>query len=392
MQSSKACRPDAIRKVVSMTDTQSYRDAVDTIKQAILEAQSIAARNVNEVQLRLYYLIGGYVSKNTREGTWGTGAIEAISKQLKEELPGLRGFSARSLYYMRTFYEEWRDFFTTAISDDSAIAIAKLGGEQILQLQLQNLRDLSPSQFFSIGFTHHINILQSVKPLDERLFYIKEAAENHFSVETLKRAIKEDDYRHQGALPNNFLQALTLTEQAFRAVNAFKDEYLLDFLNIEELGARDKDIDERLLEQRIVHNIRDFILKFGRDFSFIGNQYRIEAFGEEQFIDLLFFNRELNCLVAIELKTGPFKTAYLGQLNGYLSLLDEFVRKPHENQSVGIVLCKDANRAFVDFVIRDYDKPLGVATYKTSKDMPENLLSALPPIEDLKNMLEGESL
>ena len=375
-----------------MTDMQSYRDAVDTIKQAILEAQSIAARNANEVQLRLYYLIGGYISKNTREGTWGTGAIEAISAQLKKELPGLRGYSARSLYYMRTFYEEWNPYFTNSNCNVSALASAEMDPHEILHLQVQNLSGQPVEGFFDIGFTQHRTILEGAKPLDERLFYIKEAAENHFSVETLKRAIREDDYHHQGALPNNFLQALTPTEQAFRAVNAFKDEYLLDFLNIEELGARDKDMDERLLEQRIVHHIRDFILKFGRDFSFIGNQYRIEAFGEEQFIDLLFFNRELNCLVAIELKTGPFKTAYLGQLNGHLSLLDEFVRKPHENQSVGIVLCKDANKAFVDFVIRDYDKPLGVATYKTSKDMPEDLLSALPPIEDLKSMLEGESL
>lgn len=373
-----------------MGELQQYHEAVETIKRAILQGQSIAARNVNEVQLRLYYLIGGYISKNTREGKWGTGAINAISEQLKKELPGLRGYSPRSLKYMRTFYEEWSD--PSCKTPNSAIAIAELQPSDFWQLQLPKVGENIADKFFAIGFTHHITILERTKNADERLFYIEEAADNHFSVETLKRAIKEDDYVHQGALPNNFLQALTPSEQAFRAVNAFKDEYLLDFLNIEELGAREKDVDEQLLEQRIVHNIRDFILKFGRDFSFIGNQYRIEAFGEEQFIDLLFFNRELNCLVAIELKTGPFKTAYLGQLNGYLSLLDGFVRKPHENPSIGIVLCKDANRAFVDFVIRDYDKPLGVATYKTSKDMSEELLEALPSIDDLKHMLESENL
>ncbi len=369
-----------------MSEITNYRDAVSTIKRAILEAQGVAARNANEVQLKLYYLIGGYISKNTRNGKWGTGAIEATSAQLKKELPGLKGFSVRSLYYMRTFYEEWGD--AAGESDNSAIAIAELSSIEFRHLQLPKFSDIASDDFCAIGFTHHITILQSVKDRDARIFYIQEAAQNHFSVETLKRAIREDDYHHQGTLPNNFLQALTSEEQAFRAVNAFKDEYLLDFINIEELGARDKDVDERLLEQRIVHNIRDFILKFGRDFAFLGNQYRIEAFGEEQFIDLLFFNRELNCLVAIELKTGPFKTSYLGQLNGYLSLLDEFVRKPHENQSVGIVLCKDANKAFVDFVIRDYDKPLGVATYKTSKDMPRDILQELPPIEELKKILE----
>ena len=169
-----------------------------------------------------------------------------------------------------------------------------------------------------------------------RLFYIREAAENRYSVQALKRAILEDDFHHKGALTNNFVEKLPASEQAFKAINMFKDEYLLDFINTEELGARDKDdVDERVLENAIVYHIRDFILKFGNGF----------AFGEEQFIDLLFFNRELNCLVAIELKTGPFKTAYLGQLNGYLSLLDGFVRKPHENPSIGILACKSRQEA-----------------------------------------------
>lgn len=120
------------------------------------------------------------------------------------------------------------------------------------------------------------------------------------------------------------------------------------------------------------------------------NQYHLEAFGEDQYIDLLFFNRELNCLVAVELKTGKFKTSYLGQLSGYLSVLDEFEKKPHENPSIGIILCKDMNKAFVDFVIRDYTKPMGVATYKTSKDMSEELKKALPDIDDLKKLLDTD--
>ncbi|WP_165246686.1 PDDEXK nuclease domain-containing protein [Adlercreutzia sp. ZJ141] len=380
-----------------MNRVLNYGDAVSVIKRAILEAQGIAARNVNEVQLKLYYLIGGFISRNTRDGKWGTGAIEAISAQLKKELPGLRGYSPTNLKNMRLFYEAWSYVFNDSQSlvDISSVATDEIKLESfpndplsIRQSQLTNCTEEFGIGFFSVSFTGHMTIINQTKDKDARIFYIQEAARNHFSVETLKRAIREDDYHHQGALPNNFLQALTSEEQAFRAVNAFKDEYLLDFINIEELGARDKDVDERLLEQRIVHNIRDFILKFGRDFAFLGNQYRIEAFGEEQFIDLLFFNRELNCLVAIELKTGPFKTSYLGQLNGYLSLLDEFVRKPNENQSVGIVLCKDANKAFVDFVIRDYDKPLGVATYKTSKDMPRDILQELPPIDELRKLLE----
>ena len=138
------------------------------------------------------------------------------------------------------------------------------------------------------------------------------------------------------------------------------------------------------MENAIVHNVKNLILAFGKDFTFVRNQYRLDAFGEDQYIDLLFFNRELNCLVAVELKTGKFKTSYLGQLQGYLSVLDGFERKSHENPSIGIILCKDMNKSFVDYVIQDYTKPMGVATYKTADDMPEKLRKALPDVESLR--------
>lgn len=166
---------------------------------------------------------------------------------------------------------------------------------------------------------------------------------------------------------------------------------MLDYINVEELDVRDcADVDERIVENAIVNNVKNFILTFGRDFTFVRNQFHLDAFGEDQYIDLLFFSRALNCLVAVELKNGKFKPAYLGQLSEYLSVLDEFERKPHENPSIGIILCKNMNKAFVDFVIRDYTKPMGVATYKTSKDMSEELIEALPDIDDSKKLLDTE--
>ena len=167
----------------------------------------------------------------------------------------------------------------------------------------------------------------------------------------------------------------------------FKDEYLLDFINVEELFVCDKDQDERVVEQAIVHNVKNFIMTFGNDFTFVGNQYRLEKYGEIQFPDLLFFNRELKALVCVELKSGPFKTAYLGQLAGYLRILDDEVRKPDENPSIGILLCSNANSKFVEYVIQDYDKPMGVATYRTTVDMEDRLRKALPDIEQLKALL-----
>lgn len=366
-----------------------YGDAVRAIKQAILKSQYEAVKGVNAQQLALYYSIGGYISANTRTGTWGKGAIDAISSRLQEELPGLRGFSATNLRNMRIFFEAWSPEDAqgdSSVATDESVRVA-LGNFH--QAQLMKLQPKDAEAFKNIGFTHHMAILNQAKDREERFFYIRTCAENHYSVSELKRAIARDDFHHQGKMPNNFMQTIPQGQRALRAISTFKDEYLLDFINVEELGARDgADVDERVVEQGIIHNIKNFIIEFGRDFAFVGNQYHLEAFGEDQYIDLLFFNRELNCLVAVELKAGPFKTAYLGQLSGYLSVLDGYVKKPHENDSIGIVLCKDANRAFVDYVVRDFDKPMGVATYKMTQDMPQKLRDALPPIEGLKALLE----
>ena len=371
-----------------MSEYSDYDEAVQIIKTAILQSQYDAARSVNEKQLMLYYNIGKYISLNSRNGYWGKGAINTISMRLDRELPGLRGFSPRSLRDMRKFYEEWscieetEQTETVGLEDNLAPAGAKLeeNAKMTIWHPLVPEKLTVPAEaFFSIGFTHH------------RIFYIKRCAEEKYSREALAKAIDRDDYHHQGQMPNNFVQTLPSGQQALRAISTFKDEYLLDYINVEELDVRDHaDVDERIVENAIVNNVKNFILTFGRDFTFVRNQFHLDAFGEDQYIDLLFFSRALNCLVAVELKSGKFKPAYLGQLSSYLSVLDEFERKPHENPSIGIILCKNMNKAFVDFVIRDYTKPMGVATYKTSKDMSEELIEALPDIDDLKKLLDTE--
>lgn len=369
-----------------------YNEAVRVIKDAILQSQYQAARLVNKEQLALYYGIGCYISRNSRNGFWGTGAISSISRRLQQELPGLRGFSERNLKNMRIFYEEWQTLDSTSAIVTADVELAgEKGNEdsaQIRQLQLPNFKDFPVEEFFKIGFTHHIAIISQAKTVEERYFYIKLCAREYLSVDSLKRLMREGVYRNRGALANNFMEKLPTTELARRAVMTFKDEYLLDFINVEELGARDiEDIDERVVENKIVQNIKNFIMTFGRDFTFVGNQFQVEALGHTHVIDLLFFNRELSALVAVELKTGPFRPAYLGQLNLYLRVFDDFVRKPNENPSIGIVLCKSADKTYAEYAIRDYDKPMGVATYKTASDMPERLRNALPDVEELKKLL-----
>lgn len=377
--------------IVNTTEYAELTNAVQAIKGAILQSQQHALAAINQEQLALYYGIGRFVSMNTRNKNWGKGFIEAVSEQLRKELPGLRGFSAASLRKMRTFYEEWQ-----MLSDNSFVETNKLvdiesnsfvGTNELPTVQFKIDANFPIAAFMNIGFTHHYVIISKVKDIEQRKFYIQFASDTKAKVEDLEQIINDDLYNHQGNLPNNFKKTIPDQLQAYRAITMFKDEYLLDFINTEELFIRDKDRDERMIEQRIVQNVKEFIMTFGKDFTFVGNQYHLEKFGAEEFPDLLFFNRELAALVCVELKDGPFRTSYLGQLAGYLRILDDEVRKPNENPSIGIILCKSANKKFVEYVIQDYDKTMGVATYKTTADMDERLKRLLPPVEELEKLL-----
>jgi predicted nuclease of restriction endonuclease-like (RecB) superfamily len=380
-----------------MTDDSAFKEAIIVIKDAIVRSRYRAAALVNKELLALYYGVGKYVSENSRDGYWGQGAIKRISESLQRELPGLRGFSESSIKRMRQFYEEWQPVF-----EDRPMASGELteslnrptpSGDLLplidldllsIQITRVNIPRFSDYGFMRIGFYHHSEILAKEKSLEGRFFYITQCAAEFWSVDTLKSYLRGKLYSKSGTLPNNFLQTLPKPEQAQRAIHAFKDEYLLDFINIED----EIDPDERLFERAIIANIKQFILSFGNKFCFIGNQYRVIVEEQEFFIDLLFFNRELRCLVAVELKRGGFKPAYLGQLNFYLSALDEYVRQEDEAPSIGILLCKEVNRSIVEFAVRDYTKPMGVATYRTRNEMPEPLQKALPDFDDMKKLLD----
>lgn len=402
----------------SNKDTQALtaylRQAVSDIKTAILQGQYEASKGVNRIQLAVYFGIGKYISQHTRKGVWGTGALETISDQLRRELPGLRGYSATALRNMRKFYENWSALdcnsasalaelqvkdnkgdtnSASALADISSVAtddFCKIDIYHTLQVPLT--KDFPIEDFFRIPFTHHVRIIEGTKNLDARYYYIHRTAEEHLSEKELIKLTKDDAYGHREQMPSNFTKTIANAEQMRKAVTMFKDSYMLDFINVEEIGVRDRiDVDERVVEKEIINKVKNFIMTIGRDFTFMGNQQLLEVYGVEHFPDLLFFNRELNAMVVIELKTGEFKTSYLGQLMGYLTILDEKVRKPHENPSIGIVLCKSANREYVEFMIRDYSKPMGVATYKTSDEMPEHLRKALPSKEEFAKLMGKEA-
>ena len=398
--------------------------AVETIKTAILQGQYEALKGTNRIQLAVYFAIGKYLSNNTRRLPYGAGALKAISDQLLRELPGLRGYSATNLKYMRLFYEAWQmlDVDSSVATDNSQSTIAMTESSQessvatdeslitkssVVTDELQvadnkidiyhsicipNAVEFPVEDFFSVPFSHHVEIYQKNKDLEARYYYIHRTAQEHLSVDALEKLIKQQAYEHRELMPNNFKQTISNSALARKAVMMFKDSYQLDFINTEEIGERDQqDIDEKVVEKQIIQNIKNFIMTFGNDFTFVGNQYHLEIYGEENFPDLLFFNRELNALVVVELKIGKFKPSYLGTLTSYLQILDAKVRKPHENPSIGIILCKSANKEFVELVIQGYKSPMGVATYTTSADMPEELRRALPDIEELKRVLNQET-
>lgn len=383
----------------------AIRSAVQQIKSAILKSQARAVQMINQEQLSLYYGIGRYVSEHSRKGYWGTGAIGRISKQLQAELPGLKGFSEENIKLMRRFYEAWKDievksvvqptentnFNTQESSANSVVKTTELQtvdseAETIRQLQLTNDTDFPITAFLNISFTHHVTIFRYAKDYDERKFYILLAYQNRLIADDLEQKIRvEHTYKNQDALPNNFFKTIPDKQLAFRTLRMFKDSYLLDYINVEDIDESDPiDIDEAVIEKSIVMNIKNFIMTFGKSFTYKGHQVHYDKLGHDHWIDLLFFNRELQALVVVELKKGQFKPSYLGQLAAYLRILDDDEKLSFENPSVGIILCKKADKAYVDYVLQDYLKPMGVATYK---HMQDRLKELLPPEEEMKRLM-----
>ena len=369
-----------------------YLVFIKDIKQKILISRYMAAKIANREQLLLYLHIGKLILEEAEKAAWGSKILDRISTDLQNELPGLRGFSANNLKKMRVFYREWQTYFRFTSNeieqfhnqDNREIEFSSTLLNQITVEKDSKFGSALLNQFvgsfFSLGFSLHYLILSKAKSAEERLFYIIETARNFWSFRILEKHLKEKLFIQKGKLPNNFTKTLPETISN-KAVRLFKDEYLWDFIDTE-----DED-NEPEVEREIVKNIKNFIMSLGGDFAFMGNQYRVMIDNEELFIDLLFYQRKLQCLVAFELKTGKFKAEYVGKMNLYLSVLDEYVKQPNENSSIGIILCKSKNDKFVEFAFRDFNKPMGVATYKTSKEIPNEYKNALPDIDKLREIM-----
>jgi predicted nuclease of restriction endonuclease-like (RecB) superfamily len=385
---------------------KSYLQFVQDLRQNIIQSRYIAARLANREQLLLYMRVGKMLSYKITSEKWGAKVLEQISTDLQKELPGLRGFSTSNLKKMRQLYDVCNKSLIgpslTAQLEKNLIGspltiqlecateestLDRLEGNQIgpsATAQLKKSSTASDQQlleaFFGISFTHHVLLLNKCESEQERYFYMQQAATQFWSVSLLEHHISANLYHNQGKISSNFNNTLTQPLKA-SALQVFQDEYLFDFINADDTE------EERVVESQIVANMKRVIMQLGKGFSFIGNQYRLEVGDQEFFVDLLFYNRHLQCLVAFELKRGHFIPEYAGKLNFYLNVLDDKVKLPHEHPSIGIVLCKEKNNTVVEYSVKTIDKAMGVATYKTTKQAPEEIKNILPSPDELAALL-----
>jgi predicted nuclease of restriction endonuclease-like (RecB) superfamily len=283
---------------------------------------------------------------------WGKSIVENLAADLQLEFVGVSGFSARNLWYMRRFYEHYHE-------------------NEFLQPLVAE-----------ISWSHNIAILEKCKDDQERLFYVQQTRRNGWSKNVLIHQIEHQSYRKTLLSQQNFSATLPETARGAASV-ALKDEYTFDFLNLPG------DYSEHQLEQAILANIRRFLIEMGGDFTFLGNQYTIELDGNEYRVDLLLYHRELRALVALELKIDEFKPEYAGKMNFYLTLLNHRVRKAHEKPSIGIIICKSKSRTTVEFALQDVNKPIGVATYTLSPQLPDTLSRFFPSSEEFVRRIEA---
>ena len=317
-------------KIIKPLDSQ-FGEVVHLIKKARLNA----LRSVNQELIELYRQIGSYISARIESEEWGKGVVTHLAVHLRERLPDSTGYSSQNLWRMKQFYEAYRKY-------------PKLS--TLLRV---------------LGWSSHLHIISKTKTIEEKEFYLRLAVKERYSVRELERQI--DSGLFERVILSKKKVPSLVTQIHPKAPEVFKDVYVLDFLNLPEAHS------ESDLSKGIVSNLKNFVLEFGKDFAFVGQEYRIQVGKNDYFIDLLFFHRGLRCLVMFELKIDDFKPEYLGKLNFYLEALDRDVKNPNENPSVGIILCKSKDNEVVEYALSRNLSPALVAEYKT-KLIPKKVL------------------
>jgi predicted nuclease of restriction endonuclease-like (RecB) superfamily len=331
---------------------QEYELLLGALKERIRSAQLDALRSVNREQISLYADIGRMIVERQQGDTWGKGIVDNLADDLRKEFPGANGFSAANLWRMKNFYEAYG------------------GDEKLAQLVRE------------IGWSHNISILEKCKSEQEREFYIRSCRKHGWSRSVLVHQIENQAFQRTMSSQTNFGAALD-PAVSLHAQLAVKDEYTFAFLDLEDAHS------ERELERALTGRVEAFLQEMGNMFTFVGSQYKIQVGEREFFIDLLLYHRRLKALVALELKIGEFEPEYIGKMQFYLSVLDDTVRLPEEQPSIGIILCKSKDRLVVEYALKDATLPIGVASYSVTPHVPIRLQGQLPSADQIASLLAG---
>lgn len=328
-----------------------YAELVQSIKKRIRSAQHEALKSVNTELIDLCWDVGRTILERQRGDTWGKSVVEQLSYDIQREFPGIKGFSPSGLWRMKNFYETY-------------------SGKPTLAPLVRE-----------IGWTHNIIIMEKCKDDAEREFYLKKAAQLGWSKSALTQQIESQAYQSSLLSQTSFERVLPEPIQEHASL-AVKHEYIFDFL---ELG---DDRGEQQLRRALLSRLEQLLREMGSFFTFVGSEYPLHISNKHYCIDLLLYHRLLRCLVAVDLRVGEFEPEHVGKMQFYLAALDDMVRLPEENPSVGIILCKSKDRTIVEYALRDSTKPIGVAEYRVSQELPEELEGQLPGPEQIEELLQ----
>ena len=297
------------------------------IIQLIKQSRTNAIKAVNAELINLYWNIGEYISKKIEQSEWGDSVVTELANFIQTQEPEIKGFSDKNIWRMKQFYETYKNFPKLATL----------------------LREIS--------WSHNLAIFSRCKTIEEREFYLKLSKQDNYSFRELERQISASLFER--TMIGNSKLSTALRESNHELSNTFKDSYVFEFLNLPDPHS------ESDLQRGLVRQIKNFILELGKDFLFIGEEYKLQVGNSDFYIDLLFYHRGLQCLVAFELKADKFKPDHLGQLNFYLEALDRDVKRPNENPSIGVLLCKDKDSEVVEYALSRSLSPTMVSEYKT---------------------------
>jgi len=326
---------------------KNYIKLLDRIKISVRKAQIKASLSVNRELIKLYFHIGKLILTIQNEEGWGKSIVERLSKDLSHEFSDLKGFSTRNLWNMRQFYFTYQKH--------------------------RNLQQLVAE----IPWGHNLVLLNSIKNNKDREWYIYHIIENGWSRNVLIHQIKSDLINRKGKAVTNFKKTLP-NPQSDLAQQILKDPYHFEFLTIDEK------IREKELENNLIQHLQSFLLELGLGFAFIARQKCIEIANKNYYIDLLFYHAYLHSYIVIELKTGEFKPEYAGKMNFYLSAVDDLIKHPEDNPSIGLIICKTKNNIIVEYALRDSTKPIGVSSYILTKKLPKKFKGNFPTIKELE--------